>query len=684
MGQRKKTFTGCFTCRTRKIRCDLTKPRCQNCTKMGVECGGYGIKLRWLNPIEFTQKGTSIRLRQVAFAGLKSEQEFFHRRQLDAVVWKRAYTSYDEMDSDLAILHNSGRDQEIAKGRTKLLGPFGAFLGKGKKGEETKSPQVDVLVVPPHDPHDMWIAQELLQGAYITAAGMGNDQYLDNMFNEEFRFEDFDFYNLVFGNQDAVEAPPTVVTPLAALPTLDIHIHPHDDLGVAPILEIVETGENRYPQTAPPNVPSIHHTIPTTALQVQPLTRYLLNYYITEVADLMTVIPLTENPWKTIYFPRALSALGELAGLGHTLIAKNALLYALLAVLAFNLQLKFPSKLDEKNFYLRLGGRLRTQALYFVNQLGVDHCVKREKYKDVLCAIMLMISVDLVWGTMQGTHYHINFCGEVIQAKMQHKKKLSSKARILHRVFNSLKLIQDLTCLDPKQIEVNWGVGIRENTEPQTTTVTPEFVDNKLNNTKKRDENFATDALYGLPNSLIRLFAATVDMVRAKRYKGLVDEYDTHKLRAQLANWSLEWQLRNSDGGFLSDMHEATYYHIVLFHSALTIYFDRLILGVAVADVQEAVKLTLDHLNAVNNLIDKGSAVIIPLFWQGFIAGCEAILAELQQGFKQWGAAIAQYLGSYWGARQIMLEVWRRRNNRMVNDDWVHVIKDWNTNLMLN
>ena len=69
-------------------------------------------------------------------------------------------------------------------------------------------------------------------------------------------------------------------------------------------------------------IPSINNSttmgLPTTALQVQPLTRYLLNYYNTQVADLMTVIPLTENPWKTVYFPRALMAIGELLALGKT------------------------------------------------------------------------------------------------------------------------------------------------------------------------------------------------------------------------------------------------------------------------------------------------------------------------------------------------------------------------------
>lgn len=689
MVQRNKTFTGCFTCRTRKIRCDLRRPLCRRCLRMGIECEGYGIKLRWLAPLEFRHHGASVSQKLVAFEDKDRDHQ---RRKVDSVEWSDPYATYEDMDKDLAILHHSGLDPVLKSGVTKCLGPFGVFLGQLTNSNtsseainskhEIDSPQK--LATPTdnlqHSGHDIWIAQELLQGAYITAAAMGNDQYLDNLLNDEFRFDDgdFDFYSLVFRNQPVPveDTTPSHSQPQLAvdtsLPLLDIQLYPQDDQGVSSILQIVDTPGL--------SVPALQNTVPTTALKVQPLTRYLLNYYITEVADLMTVIPLTENPWKTIYFPRALAALGELSGLGHTLTAKNALLYALLAVLAFNLQLKFPSKLDLKTFYLKLGGRLRSQALYFINQLSISHCVSKEKYKDVLCAIMLMILVDLVWGTMQGTHYYIEFCGEVIRAKMKHKRKLLSKARVLHRIFSSLKLIQDLTCLDPKQIHANWGMGFRENAEHTSTTLTPEFVDQKLNNTKKKDENFATDALYGLPNSLIRLFAATVDMVRTRIYEGTVPVSEANSLRLQLDEWSLEWQLNTEDGG----MQEATYHHIVLFHYALTIYFDRFILDTPIERVQPAVRHTLNHLNAIIRLIQKGTARIIPLFWQGFIAGCEATLSELQQGFKQWGADIAQYLGSYWGARQIMLEVWRRRSHHEAHDDWVHVIKDWRTNLMLN
>ncbi|KAG9228504.1 hypothetical protein BJ875DRAFT_489804 [Amylocarpus encephaloides] len=36
-----KVRTGCFTCRSRRVKCDEAKPDCKRCAKFGVECGGY-------------------------------------------------------------------------------------------------------------------------------------------------------------------------------------------------------------------------------------------------------------------------------------------------------------------------------------------------------------------------------------------------------------------------------------------------------------------------------------------------------------------------------------------------------------------------------------------------------------------------------------------------------------------
>ncbi|KAL3472591.1 fungal-specific transcription factor domain-containing protein [Aspergillus californicus] len=37
----------CWTCRDRKISCDMGRPHCRNCTESGRKCQGYGLRLSW-------------------------------------------------------------------------------------------------------------------------------------------------------------------------------------------------------------------------------------------------------------------------------------------------------------------------------------------------------------------------------------------------------------------------------------------------------------------------------------------------------------------------------------------------------------------------------------------------------------------------------------------------------------
>ncbi|KAI1437413.1 fungal-specific transcription factor domain-containing protein [Xylaria sp. CBS 124048] len=46
----KRTRTGCLTCRGDGYKCDEKKPFCGRCVRLGKECKGYGLKLRWQSP----------------------------------------------------------------------------------------------------------------------------------------------------------------------------------------------------------------------------------------------------------------------------------------------------------------------------------------------------------------------------------------------------------------------------------------------------------------------------------------------------------------------------------------------------------------------------------------------------------------------------------------------------------
>ncbi|PGH04199.1 hypothetical protein AJ79_07177 [Helicocarpus griseus UAMH5409] len=56
-----KSRNGCVTCKTKRLKCDETKPTCQQCHKRNVTCGGYKKDFKW-RPFEessFTAKPTS-------------------------------------------------------------------------------------------------------------------------------------------------------------------------------------------------------------------------------------------------------------------------------------------------------------------------------------------------------------------------------------------------------------------------------------------------------------------------------------------------------------------------------------------------------------------------------------------------------------------------------------------------
>jgi arginine metabolism regulation protein II len=630
-------------------------------------------------------------------------------------------------------------------------------------------------------------------------------------------------------------------------PIIDNEIRIHASNGIKMpknIMEILKT------TPLPKSLAIDKFGIPTTSLNVHPMARYLLNYYIEDVADMMTVIPLAKNPWKFIYFPRALMAIGELASLGRTSNARNGLLNALLAVSAFNLQSKFVRGSDEMKYYVDLGIQLRRQANEFVERC-MEEDILKQKYKDVLTAVLSMVTIDVVWGTMSSCKIHLDHCEKIIEKKMLHKKKLSSKAVILHRIFSSLKLIQDSTSLEniqkseiflneknyknfltgskPTQAQLdelnndnfrgifrgskmnrsksgknnqnsnkynnnnnnlhsrfntsNSNLNSNDNFNNNNNIISPslesyyhsrqntntsnfsnnnstnskrgkynekitdngkvriEFIvnnddddnDNNNNNNKNEvnansdipafvditrtsfqpsknkldDKVVSSDAIYGLPNSLILMFGEIVPLTRFKKYHEdhnikLPIFFDdlAEQLEFKLLTWKLEWTLMVEDDNgstindsideskknFISPRHEGIYHHVMSFYHALIIYFYRFIENVNPMYLLERIEKVLLHLNKIQEILEnnKETSYIIPLFWQGFIAGSEAMTLFLQNGFNKWGQDIAQTgIGTYWNARQIMLEIWRRKNHNVKNNSWVDVLRDWKTNVML-
>ncbi|KFY95504.1 hypothetical protein V500_02731 [Pseudogymnoascus sp. VKM F-4518 (FW-2643)] len=121
-----KTFTGCWTCRRRKVKCDGSRPTCSRCSKTGVHCDGYNVELYWITDADASTLPSAIK-RQA--------------RCLEPhTLWSFPDCVIDEQLSDLDKAGCDGTDGEPSSS-----GPFGVFsvMGPSMRGQQrTEQPLV--------------------------------------------------------------------------------------------------------------------------------------------------------------------------------------------------------------------------------------------------------------------------------------------------------------------------------------------------------------------------------------------------------------------------------------------------------------------------------------------------------------------------------------------------------------
>ena len=117
--RRVKTFTGCWGCRSRKIKCDEATPQCFQCQKSGIKCAGYDSTLVWILP------------------GQKSYPAGRRRALRYDLTWSLS-PSYGSEDIDALILQcDIPKSEEPAQlsNISKTAGPFTVFpvMAKSKQ-----------------------------------------------------------------------------------------------------------------------------------------------------------------------------------------------------------------------------------------------------------------------------------------------------------------------------------------------------------------------------------------------------------------------------------------------------------------------------------------------------------------------------------------------------------------------
>ncbi|VVT53569.1 uncharacterized protein SAPINGB_P003640 [Magnusiomyces paraingens] len=197
----------------------------------------------------------------------------------------------------------------------------------------------------------------------------------------------------------------------------------------------------------------MNYGLPTNTIYFSPEARQLLHHYIHQVSRLMTVVTHDSTPWKTIYLPRAINAIGCLTALGVASPARSTILHALLAVSSYHLASKYPEHSDNRKHFTMFGSRLKMYALKYLKQCPSRPSVE-SLHKDITTAVLSMVTIDVVSGEMESCSQHLNSCKELIMSQVKNSQMAESKeTQILHRIYAFLNLLQDSTNITTDRLD---------------------------------------------------------------------------------------------------------------------------------------------------------------------------------------------------------------------------------------
>lgn len=443
MAAKTRSFTGCTTCRARKVKCDLTRPKCLRCTKAKLECGGYDIKLGWSKPLSVGEDNSMITVSDGVDDS--AEDNKFERRNVELVKFPKSsqYTTYNKLSQ---IVEEVDTRSEAYVKRI-VVGPFGVYRlhiqasgtrkPKRRRVEESIEPFEQVtpaleekssLIFSKTD--NSYVHYDLLMNAKLTIIAIKGSNYV---FNEQNMFHIL--YPKYFPNVDSDdwEANPSTIDHFIVQKGNDLVIKPYlKNIGDEITADLFSFILINYP----------HNYFDT-----------LMKPFLMEILAELTLLNLLE--YKTLiidnnteYSKRQLSS--------HL---KLGIVYLLLSIITFqkntlakdNLRIK-----DEElklNNFIKISTDLRKLGMKIINyhldeyDMNISKFSHQDNYEVLMIlSIILAITIDNYFGVFE--NYELFYAiGDYI-IKHQFKKKrheLSGLSKYLMNVFKIMSIFYEST-----------------------------------------------------------------------------------------------------------------------------------------------------------------------------------------------------------------------------------------------
>lgn len=356
---RKKCFTGCWTCRRRRVKCDQEKPICQRCRQLRVECEGYGVRLQWVayNPDSSGDSSGLVEDQQARPHGARASRSSLAGLTLAARHAPRLASP--EVDAILERIDNclDTESTELAIGAFSVfsLRPPAAPLPSFVESSCHLSQSVDL--------------QSPRYSATRLALQSSSSPRLHTPYDSQARTVESDYQLRLVTSHNIIT---TTETNLA---------QNRDDANA------VTEGSCGPPRHL-------------NALTMPSKQKRLIHHWITFTSSKLVLLDEPQNPCRTLMLPMALKGLVSVAESSN---ADVAIFHAICASAAYNLY-ELGARASGEDHVLAL--RHDQQAIHYLRHNLAE--TNPDRAQSVAMAIMACIAVEAISGTTERWRTHVS------------------------------------------------------------------------------------------------------------------------------------------------------------------------------------------------------------------------------------------------------------------------------------
>ncbi|KAL4785926.1 fungal-specific transcription factor domain-containing protein [Aspergillus varians] len=627
MASRTSRGSSCLGCRSRKIRCDRLLPQCSQCKQRSLECvvPEAPPRLLWL-PTRTTED-FSLEQEQFELDMHVRRQPLFKRdQQAQNAADLLSLTSGSSLGAVLEQLDYQAGG--IPNGTTACNGPFHAFRSEPPTVEPALSP-----MLPAELPDlELW---RLLSNSVGDA--LEEDHILTPHWSPSLCILD----ELTVASEESKQAKSQLS-------------QEQQSLTKTPMSGALFTVE---PSLISP--PDLEGFVMSTA-------KLLLDHYQSITTTLYTPASVdVKTPWEILYIPNVLSTLGEVVLTGNSSDAKVSLLFAVLAISAFSLDIICSPRHDSRTQdWRRLGDMYRqkaTKRLQMVLRPLSAGLPKKEKYKNILMPLLSMVTICTVSGEMKNAAHYLSDIEQIITLYGIPKIHKSRKVKMLHSIYVYLRALTEGTHIPTTQsLSTDASESLLLDADsyldlkPRTWDI---LLGELISTFDTLDLDFMQclappkstfEQIFSIPDSLFKLILETTPLARAvenlrhrrrknTNYDALAEKINEHENR--ICEWDYYYKETTYPGDPIGtpSLKERFPHHLTqAIYTALIIYFYRSVRDVNVITLQPYVQQTIYHLREYDKHKEKHKDRSSDICWPAFIAGCEATAPQSRQQISEW------------------------------------------------